>query len=143
MKIGFSALCAASFVLLAACVPYLPGGDSADEANKIWKALQDRYTFRRLAPRPGHGEENDDGRQVYVRPLAPRTELYIYGIHSRTDQDRIIAILDDIRRTKRTHSIAVTFYANDRANDGPEQPIRRVLIRDPKPREYDPHQFHM
>ena len=129
--------------MLAACVPYLPSGDCAEEAGKIRKALMDRYTFQRLAPRPGHGEENEDGRQVYCRALSPRTELYIYAIRSPTEQDRIIAILDGIRRTQRTQPIAVTFYANDRLNDGPEQPIRRVLIRDPKPREYDPHQFHM
>ena len=110
-------------ITVASCCHYMPSDKDVDEANHIWKELSQQYHFQ--------------PDQLYERPLSTRSDILVYGVRDFGEQQKIIEILNRIRKNECTKSIAVTFYSNDKANNGvktspPDSPIRRVIIRDPK-----------
>ena len=130
-----------SVVRALICVPILqllscigiPSGGDADEARWIRNLLVERHKFPAVRT-PDHA--GDDCAAVYWRPLSYRSEFLIIGITDKTEQDQIVTAANDIRRETHTKPILLQFFANPEGHSGSDpSEIRRVMVRDPRPRE--------
>lgn len=93
----------------AACslIPIPISGDDADEALAIAAALEKRYTF------PVKSKFDRLGRPVGADATPDSSIILIVGVLDAVEQDKVIAILRDIRQTAATKPIVVRFYREE------------------------------
>lgn len=102
-----------AFLLLVVGVLGLPGcisipsGADAEEAKNITEALEKRYHFPVMSKfEPGKPAAG-------ARPGAWENYVTIIGVVERAEQDKVIAILRDIRATIAKKPIWVRFYREE------------------------------
>ena len=109
---------------LQGCIP-IPSGDDADEARTIRDALVERYPF----PRHPAKDSNEDGAEVYWTPYPSRSNIFVYGVRERTDQDAICHILEAIRREQHRKPIKVEFHSSPTQNGPNDTILREVTLK--------------
>ncbi len=90
---------------LAGCL-YVRTADETHEANTVADALKRHYILPASAYMPG-------AKALMSNPSAGGTALEIAGVVERADQDRIVAILREIRSVAATRPIIVRFYREE------------------------------
>ena len=111
----------------------IPSGGDANEARWMRNMLVERHKFPAVRT-PDHA--GDDCASVYWRPLSYQSEISIFGIMDKTEQDQIVTAANDIRRETHTKPILLQFFANPEGHSGNDpSEIRRVMVRDPQPRD--------
>lgn len=85
-----------------------PGYKDPAEAAAVLSALRQRYEF------PVRSKTDPSQPAVYTRPAARETIVSVIGIVERAGQDRLIAVLGDIRATVANKAILVDFYPEER-----------------------------
>jgi hypothetical protein len=135
-------------LLCASCIG-LPSAADAGEGLMVRQLLVRKHAFTAVrAP----VSTSEDGFAVYWSAISFRTDITVYGVLDHGEQDQIVSILDAIRRERHLKPISVTFYSNrdqqetvysDHDKHGtvsgpPDDPIRTVMIRDPRPYDIKP-----
>jgi hypothetical protein len=93
---------------LSACLPLPPSGDDAGEAMRIGKELRQRYPF------PVKSKIDPTQPAVGARPTASSTLVKVFGVINRPEQDEVLRVVRDLRRTHATKPIVVFFYREER-----------------------------
>ena len=88
-------------------IPIPISGDDADEALAIAAALEKRYAF------PVKSKLDPMGRPVGADATPDSTIIYVVGVLDPVEQDKVVAILRDIRQTVAKKPIVVRFYREE------------------------------
>jgi hypothetical protein len=86
----------------------IPGSRDPAEASAVLAALEQRYEF------PVRSKLDPSRPAAYARPAEFETVVSVIGVTTRAEQDRVVAILRDIRTTVASRSILVDFYPEEK-----------------------------
>jgi len=93
--------------MLGGCVT-IPGGRDPAEALAVLSTLKQRYEF------PVRSKLDPSQPAIYVRPAEFETIVSVIGVTTPAEQDKVIAILREVRATIAAKSILVDFYPEER-----------------------------
>lgn len=104
--IAVGIVCASALLNLGGCMSVPTSGDAAEAVN-VTDALRQRYTFPVMSKfdptKPAAGAEAGV-RETYVT---------VVGVLEATEQDRVLEILRDIRKSLGTKPLRVRFYREE------------------------------
>jgi len=129
----------------AAIVGGIPSEQDTSDAREVYQTIASHHHFNRsLAALPGRAPvfSSPGSRSLITVPIM----VWIYYVTSRDDQDKLIRVLEELRKTKNMKPIKVRFYAEENwttsgpvintvegpaqsGDRGPEHPIREVMIK--------------
>jgi hypothetical protein len=85
-----------------------PSGDDAEEAMRIGNVLRERYPF------PVTSKMDPTRPAVGARPTASSTVVHVIGVVTRAEQDGVLRVVRELRRTHATKPILVRFFREER-----------------------------
>ncbi len=105
--LAITALLATLVGLETGCVLVPPSGADADEAANISDALERSYAF------PVMSKVNPRQPAMGARPGVWHTPVVVIGVVDSVEQDKVIAILRDIRTRLAKKPIHIRFYREE------------------------------
>jgi hypothetical protein len=122
----YLAVCLLGSALLTGC----PGATDHDDATKVLSFVRDKHPF------PAQNQPKT-GPTIYFNPSLWSTTLKIYRIRSAQDQEKIIALVREIRPATSGKPVHIVFMdeerftelGNGRSRSG-ETVLRKVTVND-------------
>ena len=98
-----------------------PSTSDADEANLIYKQLENAYPFKRSSLHAG-------AINLYWLPGNIHTVMTVFEIPDLNEQQKIIEVAHLIRRKFHTRRFSIEFYAKETGPNPKDQFLRKVRI---------------